>query len=74
MGSLTAEQVTETLRRIAAWRLAPEQPVMCPVCETPALEIEDRSARPHAEWYVISCPACGLSETLQLPLGGLGQS
>jgi predicted RNA-binding Zn-ribbon protein involved in translation (DUF1610 family) len=67
---LTPGQHREAIRRIAAWRVEPGHPVACPACETPGLEIIDRSARPHAEWYVLACPACGLSETLHIPLGG----
>jgi hypothetical protein len=44
-------------------------PVACPACDKPGLAIVDRSARPHAEWYALTCSACGLSETLNIPLG-----
>jgi len=66
---LTPEQQRETIRRVAAWRSGPARPVACPVCGVEGLAIIDRSARPHAEWYALTCPACGLSETLQIPLG-----
>jgi predicted RNA-binding Zn-ribbon protein involved in translation (DUF1610 family) len=66
---LTAEQVTEAMRRVAAWRAEPGTPVACPACGTPGLGVVDRSARPHAEWYALTCPACGLDETLHIPLG-----
>jgi hypothetical protein len=66
---LTAEQQREAIRRIAAWRAEPARPVACPACETPTLEVIDRSARPHAEWYALTCPACGLAETLHIPMG-----
>jgi hypothetical protein len=33
------------------------------------LGIIDRSARPHAEWYHLSCRSCGLDETLHMALG-----
>ena len=68
--ALTAEQLSEAMRRVAAWRAEPERPVSCPACGVEGLEIIDRSARPHAEWYARSCPACGLSETLHIPMGG----
>jgi predicted RNA-binding Zn-ribbon protein involved in translation (DUF1610 family) len=66
---LTPEQQAEAMRRIAAWRAAPARPVACPACGAAGLQIIDRSARPHAEWYALSCPACGLSETIHIPLG-----
>jgi hypothetical protein len=66
---LTPEQTRTALRRVAAWRAAPASPVACPACEQPGLAIVDRSARPHAEWYALSCPACGLTETLAVALG-----
>jgi hypothetical protein len=66
---LTAEQQREAIRRVMAWRAEPAKPVACPACETPGLEVIDRSARPHAEWYALTCPGCGLRETLHIPLG-----
>ena len=54
---------------IAAWRRHPEKPIACPVCGAEGLRIIDRSARPHAEWYTLSCSACGLEESIQLPMG-----
>lgn len=57
---LPPEKLPVVLTRIAAWRLAPEAPVACPVCE---------SARPYAEWYALSCTACGLKATINVPLG-----
>jgi hypothetical protein len=68
---LTAEQQREAIRRVAAWRADPQRPVACPACGQPGLGIIDRSARPHAEWYALTCPACGLSETLHIPLGAV---
>jgi hypothetical protein len=66
---LTPGQQREAIRRVAAWRGDPAAPVPCPACGTPGLAIVDRSARPHAEWYALACPACGLDETLHIPLG-----
>lgn len=66
---LTAEQQREATQRIAQWRASPGMPVACPACGKAGLEIIDRSARPHAEWYALSCPACGLDETLHIALG-----
>ncbi|MGZ5823328.1 MAG: hypothetical protein ACXWJ2_05235, partial [Hyphomicrobium sp.] len=44
------------------------RPVACPVCEA-GLAILDQSARPYAEWYALSCAACGLKATINVPLG-----
>jgi hypothetical protein len=67
--ALTVGQQREAIRRVAAWRAEPLKPVPCPACKAPGLDVIDRSARPHAEWYALTCPACGLSETLHIPLG-----
>jgi transcription elongation factor Elf1 len=69
--ALTAEQQSEAMRRVAAWRAEPERPVTCPACGAEGLAIIDRSARPHAEWYALTCAACGLAETLHIPLGAV---
>jgi len=69
--ALTVEQQREAMRRVAAWRVDPERPVACPMCGKNGLVIVDRSARPHAEWYALACPACGLVETLHIPLGAV---
>jgi predicted RNA-binding Zn-ribbon protein involved in translation (DUF1610 family) len=67
--ALTADQQREAGRRVAQWRADPREQVACPACGKAGLEIVDRSARPYAEWYALSCPACGLNETLHIPLG-----
>lgn len=59
----------EALAAIMAGRLNPEAAVRCPVCGNAGLEVEDRSARPHAEWYALSCASCGLDDTIQIPMG-----
>jgi predicted RNA-binding Zn-ribbon protein involved in translation (DUF1610 family) len=66
---LDAIQQRGALQRIAAWRSDPKQPVACPACGREELAIIDRSARPYAEWYALSCAACGLNETLHVALG-----
>jgi hypothetical protein len=71
---LTPEQQSEAMRRIAAWRGEPRRIVACPVCRAEGLQIIDRSARPHAEWYALACAACGLDETLHIPLGAAVQT
>ena len=66
---LTPENQREAMRRVAAWRADPQRPVACPACGAEGLTIIDRSARPHAEWYALCCSACGLNETIHIPLG-----
>jgi hypothetical protein len=66
--SLPAAKLREALARIAGWRLAPFEAVACPVCEEKGLSIEDRSTRPYAEWYALSCPSCGLDHTIHIPM------
>jgi hypothetical protein len=66
---LDAAQQRTALKRIAAWRSDPKRPVACPACSRDGLVVIDRSARPYAEWYALSCAACGLDETLHVPLG-----
>jgi hypothetical protein len=63
--SLPAREALEVLAR---WRRDAAQPVSCPLCPTGVLSITDHSARPHAEWYRISCRACGLDQNLHIPL------
>jgi len=65
---LPADRVALAVRRIAAWRLAPDDPVACPVCDAEGLAILDRSTPPYAEWYVLTCQACGLDHTLHIPM------
>jgi hypothetical protein len=67
--ALDADQLREAARSVAAWRLDRDEPVACPACGKLGLGIIDRSARPFAEWYVLTCLGCGLSETLNIPLG-----
>lgn len=40
----------------------------CPACDMPGILIIDASARPHTEWYIVTCINCGLSEALAVPL------
>ncbi len=72
--ALDAGQLREAIRQIGAWRAEPGRPSACPACSKPGLEIVDRSARPHAEWYHLRCAGCGLNETLNIPLGSPVQS
>jgi predicted RNA-binding Zn-ribbon protein involved in translation (DUF1610 family) len=66
--ALDVDQLREAVRRIAAWRVNADAPVACPACGEAGLMIIDRSARPYAEWYALSCRSCGLDETLHIPL------
>ena len=66
---LPPNRIREALAAITAGRQNPEAAVACPVCGAPGLGIEDQSARPHAEWYALSCPSCGLDDTVHIPLG-----
>ena len=72
--ALDADQLREAVRRIAAWRANADSPVVCPACGEAGLMIIDRSARPYAEWYALSCRSCGLDDTLHIPLGPPVQS
>jgi hypothetical protein len=69
---LSAAEQREAFLRIAEWRRDPAKSPLCPVCGVPGLVVVDRSARPHAEWYALSCAGCGLSETLHIPLSSPG--
>ncbi len=66
---LSADELRTALAIIAGWRDNAEAPAPCPRCGTPGLAITDRSARPYAEWYHLGCVACGLDETIHIPLG-----
>jgi predicted RNA-binding Zn-ribbon protein involved in translation (DUF1610 family) len=65
---VSAEEAGYALERVAEWRSDPDAPLACPRCGRTGLAIVDRSARPYAEWYAISCPSCGFEHTLHLPL------
>jgi hypothetical protein len=67
--ALDADKLAEAYRRVTAWRADAGAPADCPACGSAGLAIIDRSARPYAEWYALSCAACGLDETLHIPLG-----
>jgi transcription elongation factor Elf1 len=68
--NLAGEQLKDALASIAAWRIEPEASLNCPVCHSSGLSICDRSARPYAEWYVLTCKSCGLDATVQIPMRG----
>ena len=62
------DRLAKLTRAIAVWRACPGQSVACAVCGRIDATVIDRSARPHAEWYALSCAGCGLDETLHIPL------
>lgn len=69
IGLLPPSMIREAMAAITAGRQSPHEGTNCPVCGTPGLAIEDRSTRPHAEWYALSCTSCGLDDTIHIPLG-----
>jgi len=66
--ALPPAAVPVAMRRVRAWSADPALVVACPLCEAPGLDIADRSSRPYAEWYQLTCPACGLEATLSIPM------
>jgi hypothetical protein len=68
MPDLPHERLGQALDCVAAWRDNPGGSHGCPVCAEPGLEILDQSARPHVEWYILKCRACGLDATLNIPM------
>jgi transcription elongation factor Elf1 len=66
---LTDQEMRAAHAVVSAWRNASEQVLACPRCGAEGIAVEDRSARPHMEWYAINCAACGLDEALAIPLG-----
>jgi hypothetical protein len=68
--TLSGEQLKAAVAAIDAWRAKPDAPSRCPVCGGAKLSIADRSARPYAEWYVLTCESCGLDATVNIPMAG----
>lgn len=66
---LTQAEASSVWQHMGAWRANPTIDVSCPRCSHAKLGIEDRSARPYAEWYALSCENCGLEHTLHVALG-----
>lgn len=65
---LDAEELGRAVATLRAWRHAPKAEYACPKCGAPGVAIDDRSARPHAEWFHFACTACGLSESINIPM------
>lgn len=72
--ALNSDQMREAVASIQTWRNGGVATAItvCPVCGNQTLSVEDRSARPHAEWYHLACNTCGLDETVNVPLGAPG--
>lgn len=67
--ALSADELAAALVVIARWRDDADAQLDCPRCGAAGLALVDRSARPYAEWYNLSCAGCGLAETIHIPLG-----
>lgn len=67
--ALSADELERALAIIGRWRADAEAALACPRCSAAGPSIADRSARPYAEWYQLSCAGCGLDETIHIPLG-----
>ena len=65
---LAPERMGQALAAIAFWRTNPETAATCPMCGASVMKITDQSARPYAEWYALSCDACGLDATINVPM------
>lgn len=70
--SLPAAVQRAAYARIATWRQAPDAPMSCPRCDAMGATLTDRSARPFAEWFEITCTACGLNHTFNVPVSRAG--
>jgi hypothetical protein len=63
----TQDLARVALRRVRLWQDSHGQTVPnCPICEAPGLSVIDRSTRPYAEWYELSCRHCGLEDRLHV--------
>jgi transcription elongation factor Elf1 len=67
--ALAAEEISLVLALIARRQADLEAVLDCPRCGEGGLVLTDHSARPYAEWYHLSCSACGMDETIHIPLG-----
>ncbi len=64
----TAAMIESTMSCLKDWRRDPKGKHDCPNCGTPGVVITDRSTRPMAEWYHFHCDACGLDDSLCIPV------
>ena len=65
---LTGDSLKAALAMIPTWHRTPEASFACPRCASKGLQIADRSVRPHAEWYALSCSTCGLDDNIHIPM------
>lgn len=63
----TIHEIREALAKVQIWRKRPGDEVFCPICDAPGFKIVDRSARPHTEWYAVSCAKCGIDDAIAIP-------
>ena len=68
MRHLQPNEFNQALTSVFIWQHSSENVITCPACHVNGLKIEDRSTRPHAEWYQLDCPNCGLTETVHIPM------
>lgn len=64
----STEEIRVALERARAALHGTGMEVCCPLCGAPGLAVVDRSARPHTEWYALTCAACGLDDAIAIPL------
>ncbi len=63
----TQDEMRVALRRIRMWENGGKtEPVTCPICGAPGLDVEDHSARPYSEWYFVRCASCGLDDKIHI--------
>lgn len=67
--ALSMDELRLGLAAVARRQADAQANLDCPRCRAAGLVLDDRSARPYAEWYHLACAACGLDETIHIPLG-----
>jgi transcription elongation factor Elf1 len=65
---LSGDSLKAAFAMIPSWHRSPEVSIACPRCTSEGLQIADRSVRPHAEWYALTCSACGLDDNIHIPM------
>jgi predicted RNA-binding Zn-ribbon protein involved in translation (DUF1610 family) len=64
----TPEEMRAALATVRGAEHEPGAQPVCPLCGATGLTIIDRSSRPHAEWYALACPSCGLDDVISIPM------
>ena len=64
------DEVRAAYKLVREWEADMEGVHTCFRCGKPGIKVIDRSARPHAEWYAMSCASCGLDDALNIPMRG----